>query len=503
MLESLKAMPMKGKITLAGSALGVLVVAFLLLQLATKPSYEVILSGVEPSETAKVTEALDSAGIAYELQNNGTAVAVTKGTGSQARVALAGEGVDMSSSKQPGFEDLMAKQKLGTSDFQQKITYQRALEGEIAKTIDQVAGSGGARVQLSLPGDQLFADEEKPATASVLLGTGSDAIEPAQVKGIASLVAGAVEGLKTSEVTITDGGGNMLWPQGEGSDAASGGMSKTQAEARYAAQMQAQLTAMLERTIGAGKAQVTVRPDLDVDKTTQEKLTYGDEGTVLEESRDTETLEGGAAGAAGGAAGVTGNTANGANGAGNAAGASNYEKNSTTRKLGVDKTVERRTLAGGSINRLDVAVLVDSAAKADVAAITDALTSAAGIQNARGDTLSVQEIAFAKPAEVPAAKESPIPAGAASYAKYVALGLGVLLFLFFVTRAIRKRESLALGGEPTWLTEISSPRPVAELGGAASLALPQAPTTQRAVEQMADKDPAVLAQQLSTWMSED
>jgi flagellar M-ring protein FliF len=399
----------------------------------------------------------------------------------------------------------MAKQKLGTSDFQQKITYQRALEGEIAKTIDQVAGSGGARVQLSLPGDQLFADEEKPATASVLLGTGSDAIEPAQVKGIASLVAGAVEGLKTSEVTITDGGGNLLWPQGEGTDAASGGMSKTQAEARYAAQMQAQLTAMLDRTIGAGKAQVTVRPDLDVDKTTQDKVTYGDEGTVLEESRDTESLQGTGA-AAGGAAGVTGNTANG-NAAGANGGNSNYRKNSTTRKLGVDKTVERRTLAGGAINRLDVAVLVDSAAKADVAAITDALTSAAGIQNARGDTLSVQEIAFAKPAAAPAAKESPIPAGAASYAKYVALGIGVLLFLFFVTRAIRRRESLALGGEPTWLTEISSPRPVAELAGGAgqtpTLALPQAPTTQRAVEQLADKEPAILAQQLSTWMSED
>src|SRR5918993_992945 len=161
MLETLKAMPMKGKITLAGSALGVIVVAFLLMQLATKPSYELVMSGIE---------------------------------------------------------DLMSKQKLGTSDFQQKITYQRALEGEIAKTIDQVAGSGGARVQLSLPGDQLFADEEKPATASVLLGAGSENIEPAQVRGIASLVAGAVEGLKKDEVTITDSSGNMLWPQGDGSD---------------------------------------------------------------------------------------------------------------------------------------------------------------------------------------------------------------------------------------------------------------------------------------------
>src|SRR5215207_5276273 len=238
MFESLKAMPMKGKLTLAASVLGVVSVAFFLLQLATKPSYEPVMTGIEPSQTAKVTAALDGAGIAYELRSNGTAVAVQKGSTAQARVALATEGVDMSSSSQPGFEDLMSKQKLGTSDFQQKITYQRALEGEIAKTIDQVAGSGGARVQLSLPGDQLFADEEKPATASVLLGSGSDAIEPAQVRGIASLVAGAVEGLKKEQVTITDAAGTLLWPQGEDGDTTSVAMSKTAAEARYGAQVQ-------------------------------------------------------------------------------------------------------------------------------------------------------------------------------------------------------------------------------------------------------------------------
>jgi flagellar M-ring protein FliF len=502
MLESLKAMPMKGKLTLAGSALGVVLVAFFLLQLATKPSYETLMSGVQPADTAKVTTALDGAGIAYELQNNGTAIAVQKGSTAQARVALASAGVDTSSSSQPGFEDLMAKQKLGTSDFQQKVTYQRALEGEIAKTIDGVAGSGGARVQLSLPGDQLFADEEKPATASVLLGSGSENIEPAQVRGIASLVAGAVEGLKKDEVTITDSSGNMLWPQGDGSDTGAT-MTKTQAEARYAAQVQAQLTAMLDKTVGDGKAQVTVRPDLDVDKTTQDKVTYAKTGTPLEESTETESLTGAGAAAAGGQAGVTGNVAAGtnANGAGATGSGSNYRKNSTTTKNGVNKTVERRTLAPGAVKRMDVAVLVDSASKPDLAAIRNALSSAAGIQAARGDTLSVQAVAFAKPPATPAAKAGPIPAGAATYAKYVALGLGVLLFLFFVTRAIRKRERSSLG-EPTWLTEISAPRSVSELGDGSQAAL-AAGGSQRPADRLGSQDPALFAQQLRTWMAED
>jgi flagellar M-ring protein FliF len=501
MLESLKAMPMKGKLTLAGSALGVVLVAFFLLQLATKPSYETLMSGVQPADTAKVTTALDGAGIAYELQNNGTAIAVQKGTTAQARVALASAGVDTSSATQPGFEDLMAKQKLGTSDFQQKVTYQRALEGEIAKTIDGVAGSGGARVQLSLPDDQLFADEAKPATASVLLGSGSENIEPAQVRGIASLVAGAVEGLKKDEVTITDSSGNLLWPQGDGSDSGAT-MTKTQAEARYAAQVQSQLTTMLDKTVGEGKAQVTVRPDLDVDKTTQEKLTYAKTGTPLKQTKSTETLSGAAAGAAaGGQAGVTGNVAQGTGTNGGTGSGSNYRKNDTSTDYGVNKVVERRTLAAGTVNRMDVAVLVDAASKPNLAAIRNALSSAAGIQAARGDTLSVQAVAFAKPVATPAAKAGPIPAGAANYAKYVALGLGILLFLFFVTRAIRKRERSSLG-EPTWLSEISSPRSVAELGDGSNAAL-AAGASQRPADRLGSQDPALVAQQLRTWMAED
>jgi flagellar M-ring protein FliF len=498
MLESLKAMPMKGKLTLAGSVLGVIVVAFFLFQLATKPSYETVMTGIEPAQTAKVTAALDGAGIPYELQNNGTAIGVQSGATAEARVAMATAGVDMSSAKQPGFEDLMAKQKLGTSDFQQKVTYQRALEGEIAKTIDGVAGSGGARVQLSLPGDQLFADEEKPATAAVLLGAGSDALEPAQVRGIASLVSGAVEGLKKDDVTITDSAGNLLWPT-EGGDASGGSVSKTQAETRYAAQMQAQLTAMLDRTLGEGKAQVTVRPDLDMDKTTQEKLTYGKNGVPLKETKESESLQGAGAGAAGGQAGVTGNATNGSTTANATSADSNYRKASSSKDMGVDKTVERRQLATGAVNRMDVAVLIDSAAKPDVTAIQNALTSAAGIQAARGDTLSVQAIPFAKAPAAATPKASPIPAGAANYAKYAALGLGVLLFLFFVTRAIRKRESSALGGEPVWLTEISAPRPVAELGGGAGAL----PAGDRSAERLAEQEPALVAAQLRTWMAED
>src|SRR4051812_21445588 len=154
-MQLLNAMSMRGRVVLGASALAILVVAFLLFRLASQPSYATILSGVDPAETGKVTAALDEKGIAYKLENNGTALAVEKGKTADARIALASQGLG-AGAKQPGYE-LLDKQKLGSSDFQQKVAYQRALEGEIARTVDGIAGVGGAQVQLSLPEDKLFA----------------------------------------------------------------------------------------------------------------------------------------------------------------------------------------------------------------------------------------------------------------------------------------------------------------------------------------------------------
>ena len=222
-------------------------------------------------------------------QNNGTAIAVVSGQESKARVALAGQGLAAGGS-QPGYE-LLDKQKLGSSTFQQQIAYQRALEGQIAQTIGQIDGISGAQVQLTLPKDDLFADEKQPATAAVLLNADSTALDPAAIRGIASLVSSSVPNLKPSNVTITDASGSMLWPQ-DGAGSAGGTASKPAAEARYAAAMQSTLGALIARTVGADKAQVQVHADLNVDKATQEQLQYAKKGTPLETTKETESLKG-------------------------------------------------------------------------------------------------------------------------------------------------------------------------------------------------------------------
>src|SRR3954468_4457880 len=219
-LQNLFALPAKTKAILGVSAVAVLAIAFVMLKVATAPSYSLIASGLDPAQTGKITAALDWQGIAYELRNNGTALAGQKSQTAQANVALAAQGVQASAtSGQPGYE-LLDQSKLGASQFQQQVTYQRALEGEIAKSLRGVQGVNNPTVQLVLPQDDLFQDQATPAPAALHLATAAaapprhaaDTPQPGAVHGMASLVAGSVKGLKTDNVTITDSSGQVLWP---------------------------------------------------------------------------------------------------------------------------------------------------------------------------------------------------------------------------------------------------------------------------------------------------
>lgn len=498
-MKLLQSMTMRQRLTLGAAALGVVVVAYLLFSLATRPSYSMIATGLDPAKTGKMTAALDAQGIPYELRNNGTALAVEKAKTAQAEVALAGQGLSAGGASQPGFE-LLDQQKLGSSSFQQKVAYQRALEGQIAQTIGQVSGVSGAQVQLTLPEDQLFADQSHPATAAVLLSGDASTLAPGAVRGIANLVASSVEGLKTSNVTITDGSGQMLWPTGQAGDTAT--LSKPDAEARYDSDLQTSLNAMLARTLGPGKAQVQVNADLNVDQTTLDKLQYAKKGTPLSKTAEREKLRG-KGGGGGAGAGTTANIPGYAAAGGSAGGNSNYQNKKSSIDFAVGKTVTRTKVAPGAVRRLGVALLVDkSVPRAEVAALRSAVASAAGLQPKRGDALTVSRIGFAP---VPKASTGIVPSGSLlGYAKYVLLGIASLIFLFFITRHLRRREDEVLV-EPTWLRQLDAPVPVAQLRDDQPTAVlaPGANPRREQVEQTVQRDPERVAGALRSWMAED
>src|SRR5919205_324847 len=280
----------KGKAVMAASVVGVLVLMLVMFKVASAPSYTTMLTGLDPAETGKITAALDTSGVGYEIKNNGTALSVVKGQVARARIALAEKGLP--GKGQPGFE-LFDKQKLGASDFQQKVTYQRALEGQIASTIGQIQGVSGAQVSLVLPEDQLFSEEQSPATAAVLLSGSSSGLDPSAVRGIASLVSSSVKGLKPQNVSITDSTGQLLWPNSEASAANGGAVNKLTAQSRFNTSLQGSLDAMLAQTLGPGKAHVQVSSDLNVDQSTLDKLTYAKKGVPLKQTNETEKLKGG------------------------------------------------------------------------------------------------------------------------------------------------------------------------------------------------------------------
>jgi flagellar M-ring protein FliF len=506
-VTNLLALPTRTKGIVAVATVAILGLAFLLLRIATAPAYEILSSGLDPAQTGKVTTALDASGIAYELRNNGTALAVDKAQLGQARVALGTAGVALGSAA-AGFE-LFDKQKLGASEKQQEVTYQRALEGEIGNTINGVSGVSNAQVQLVMPKDDLFADTTAPATAAVMLGNPADSLQSGAVAGIAQLVSSSVQGLKTDKVTITDSTGQILWPQGDGAGGGVGaGATKQASEARYASQLESRLNAMLVSTLGPGKGQVQVNADLNVDKTTKNTLVYDKKPIASEITTDVEKLRGtGAAG--GGTAGTGANIPTYSAGAGGGSGNSNYNHTVKTQKNAVGKEVTTTEVAPGAVNKLNVALVVDSSVPAAaLAGLQKTVASAAGIDTARGDVISATQMAFAKAV---APKTGPVPTSLLGPLKWVGLGLASLLFLFFMTRALRKREGQELAG-PAWLTEIEEPVSLAELEERTrvleptpTITLPpRVPDTSlQALDQLMEREPERVAAQVKQWMAED
>src|SRR5580693_65181 len=150
----------RGWLIAGAAAVAAILFIYLFVHTVSQPSYTTVVSGVEPSQTGKMTSTLSAQGISYELQDNGSAIAVQAKQASAARVALAG--ANLLGNTQPGFKQLFEKQNLGESNFDQQVNYQRALQGQLDETIDAVQGVSGAQVELVLPSSQsqIFGEDQ-------------------------------------------------------------------------------------------------------------------------------------------------------------------------------------------------------------------------------------------------------------------------------------------------------------------------------------------------------
>ena len=182
-----------------------LVMVFWFYGWVTKPSYRVLASGQPAEATTQIVRQLDKDGVAYKLTNGGTTVMVKESDFDKAKLGVS----NVSGSATIAGLELFDKQGFTTSEFQQRVDYQRALQGELTRAILKFNGITSATVQLAIPTDRVFAKDAKPVRASVLVGS-SSSLSSSAITSIVELVSAAVPGLDAQNVTLTDTRGQIL-----------------------------------------------------------------------------------------------------------------------------------------------------------------------------------------------------------------------------------------------------------------------------------------------------
>jgi len=387
---------------------------------AQTPDYRVLYGNLSDRDGGAVIESLQKQNIPFKTAEGG-AIMVPSNMVYEARLKLASQGLPKGGSV--GFE-LMDNQKFGISQFQENVNYQRALEGEITRTIETISAVQGARVHLAIPKPTVFVREEQKPSASVLVSLYvGRSLDKAQVGGIVHLVASSVPEMPPGNVTIIDQNGKML-TSGSGDKSSTLGLDSSQLEYLHEVEQSyaKRIEDILAPIMGVENIRAQVAADLDFSQTEQTAETYRPNATPDQSSirsqQTTETLgEGGQ-----NASGVPGALSNQPPGAATApinapgkpaatataasSGGALHKESTVNYEL--DKTISHTRKQAGSIKRLSVAVVVnnkgtrDKKGKTNYRALTkEELTQiynlakeAMGFSQARGDTLNVVNAPF-------------------------------------------------------------------------------------------------------------
>jgi flagellar M-ring protein FliF len=496
----------------------------------------VAFSGLSNDDEAAIVQKLKDSKIPYTLGDGGT-IRVPAAQVHEAQLATAGMGLNGQPATGSGFE-LFNQPAFGQTEFTQKVNYQRALETELERSIDQMAGVDSSRVHLVIPEQSLFATQQQPTTASIMLKLKPGKhLDSTEARAISNLVSGSVEGLKPQNLTIVDSSGNTLTPD-DTTDGSAGLTSKQlQTELNYESTMEKNLQAMLDNVLGSGKATVRVTAAMNWDQVEQTDETYSPndptQTPVLTNHTITENSAGGsAAGGVPGAASNNGSTVPTYQGSSSASGPTARSDTQTAYQL--NKSTQKTVRAPGAVTRLSVAVMLDDDPNNPNAAlqqsVTDAVTAAAGIDPSRGDLLTVTAVPFNRQdllAQQAALADATKQDQMMNYLHLGALALGPLLMLgllFFILRKGRKKQpkpvvETAVAEAPVEETPAVNLPPLVETvdseaaaAAAARLGKPGTPVIvedpQKAyireqIQSLGTSNPATLAQLIQTWMDED
>ncbi len=386
----------KVKIIIVSAVVGTMIAILLLANWASQPDYDVLFKNLAPEDSGEIVEGLREEGVDYRLEDDGGTILVPRNHVYEMRVQLASG--DLPSGGTTGFE-IFDETQIGATDFQQQVNYQRALSGELTRTIRQIENVENAEVQITPQSDSIYVEDDEPAEASVMLGLSPGAeLGVDKIKGIANLVASGVEDLSPQNVTIVDSTGRLLSAELEydedDSEFGDDG-DRFELTQRVENDMRQNLAMMLSRVLGPDNFAITVNAELNFDKKDVLTKTYSpvveDEGIVRGEQGRTERSEGGSADSEG----VPGTTSNIPQYEEEDSDYQMHESEEWTRNYEVNERVENLTQAPGVIDRLSVSVMINQEMiDGDNDAIREAVEAAMGYDEDRGDNVSVSAIQF-------------------------------------------------------------------------------------------------------------
>ena len=517
MWKGFQSLPASRKLTILAAAAATLASIALAVVFINQPDYRVLYTNLSTEDAGQITSRLQEKKIPYQLSPGGDTISVPGEQVSQLRLELAASGLPKGGGV--GFEIFDAK-NLGVTEFVQQLNLQRALQGELTRTINSLDEIQQSRVHLAMPKKSLFSEDQKKPTASVIvkLKNGRNLSEQ-QIQGIAHLVSSSIEGMSPRDVMIVDSSGKVLSKVTEGGEMAQLSNSQIEYKKNVEKDLTSRITSMLEKVVGEGKAVVRISADLDfrVMEKTEEK--YDSEEPAIRSVQRSQEKSGSTSGGAGESSVAT--TARQA--AAPRPAGSNREKSDETINYEISRTVNKTVMPVGDVKKLSIAVLVDGVyAKNDkgveeyqprpekeLTALEDLVKKSAGFDVKRGDQVVVSNVPFKK---VDLASDLPEKSWLDKLMVFmplvrylVILAVVILAALFVVKPLVRM---LAERGRQTEVSIREVPAGVGELKGGdgvtLSLGAPQASrgelTEADIVRHMASADSKRFAELLRNWI---
>ncbi|WP_374491589.1 flagellar basal-body MS-ring/collar protein FliF [Zoogloea sp.] len=549
-LENIRNLSQRQKLAAATALAASIALIVGVLLWSRQPDYSVLFSNLAEKDGGAVVASLQQQNVPYKFSENGSAILVPAAQVHDLRLRLAAQGIPKGGLV--GFE-LMETQKLGLSQFHEQVNYQRALEGELSRTITSLAAVAGARVHLAIPKQTAFLRDEQKPTASVMVNLHqSRSLDKAQVAGIVHLVASSVPNLTNDNVSVIDQDGNLLTKKSDPLRMAT--LDATQI--KYTRELEdgyiQRINDLLTPLFGTGNFKAQVTADVDFNQTEQTAETYrpntapDQQAIRSQQSQESQSRDQGPQGVPGALSNqppvpATAPITNPQVPANGAAGAPTNTSKSATINYEVDKTIQHTRRALGQVKRLSVAVAINHKVEKDkngnpksvplneeeIKRIEDLVREAVGYSKARGDTINVASSAFVASdkdlPETPFWKDPDNVQLIKELVKYLAIAAVIAFVVFGVIRPLlkqvmpqpEKEEGPALGPDGRPLGPDGQPLLVEGEEGAegeededdANVALsPEAEARLAyedklaAVHDLARDNPRVLANLIKEWM---